>query len=576
MNKLKKFEWNIFLHNNLNVAILLCSYSFMFFYLVITLVVREQYFYLNYEFILRRLRYFSYFHFPVLFLLSINYFSLAETVGLKETFMLINMRKIEKKQFSILYGINFIVVVLLSLYVCFAFCYLYGLHNIKWNCFWRNILTVIVDFGMIGVVAIFLGNLLSKISNKKIRIILFLLVNAIIGFPLYYLVNNASFQKDSIFYQFGEIIAILPEGLNTASIGYSIYPVQPHRVALILTWIFFLYTLYRICYLKRSRSEMIPLLLGIVTTFMMLFLTLLPYTPVYSGARIGGYFNRKRNEYNSWEIGRRNEDAGFCVIKYEMELSALFCLSAKVNMTIDRQDLSEYKFTLYREYDIINVMDQNGNSLPYIREGDYFIVYPNESPVDNICVEYLGSGEPFCSDLSTIHLPSGFAFYPMAGYHPIYEDERHGVDMYNRIHLPKTTEYFVAIHTIGTVYSSLNREKGNSFSGVSDGFFLLKGLVETDIINGVTFYYPSNYPQNGDIAEWREMERNFITQLNGIYEDFEELDSIQEGTVIVMDWLYPNFFELSSIFSDHITAIYFSAEGAYEDEYREFYSFDYH
>lgn len=576
MNKWKKFEWDIFLHNNLNVAILLCSYSFMFFYLIIKLVVRGQHYYLDYKFILRGLCYFSYFHFPVLFLLAINYFSLAERVGLKETFKMINMRKIEKRQFSVLYGINFIVVVLLSLYVCFAFCYLYGLHNIKWNCFWRSILTVIVDFGMIGVVAIFLGNLLSKISNKKIRIILFLLMNAIIGFPLYYLVQNACFPKDSIFCQFGEIIAILPEGLNTTSNGYSIYPVQPHRVALILTWIFFLYTLYRICYLKRSRSEMIPLLIGIATTFMMLFLTLLPYTPVNWGTRIGGYLDRKRSEYDSWEIGRRNEDAGFRVIKYEMELSALFCLSAKVNMTIDRQDLAEYKFTLYREYDIINVTDQNGNSLPYIREGDYFIVYPNESPVDNIRVEYLGSGEPFCSDLSTIHLPSGFAFYPMAGYHPIYEDERHGVDMYNRIHLPKTTEYFVTIHTIGTVYSSLNREKGNSFSGVSDGFFLLKGLVETDVVDGVTFYYPSIYPQDGNIAEWRETERNFITQLNDIYDDFEELDSIREGMVIVMDWEYFNFFELSSVFSDHITAIYFSAEGAYGDEFREFYGYDYH
>lgn len=575
MNKIKKFEWNIFIHNNLNVAILFGSYSFMFFYLVITLVTRAQHFYLNYEFILKLLRYFSYFHFPVLFLLSVNYFSLAERVGLKETTMLLNMRKIEKRQFSILYCINFIVVILLTFYVCFAFCYLYGLHNVKWNCFWRNILTVIVDFGLIGVVAIFLGNLLSKISNKKIRIILFLLLNAIIGFPLYYLTYNAFFQEDSFFYRFGEMIAILPEGLNTMSNGYSIYPVQPHRVALILTWIFFLYTLYRICYFKRSRSEILPLLLGIVTTFMMFFLALLPYTPVYHGARIGGYFDRKRNEYDSWEIGRRNEEAGFCVTKYEMELSALFHLRAKVNMTIDQQELPEYKFTLYREYDIVKITDQNGYALPYTREGDYFTVYPNELPVTNIHIEYSGSGEPFCSDLSTIHLPSGFAFYPMAGYYPIYEDERHGADMYNRIHLPETAEYHVTIHTIGTVYSSLNREKGNSFSGVSDGFFLLKGMVETDVIDGVTFYYPSNYPQDGDIAEWREMERNFITQLNNIYEDFEELDSIQEGTVIVMDWVYPNFFELSSVFSDHITAIYFSAEGAYEDEFREFYGYDY-
>ncbi len=576
MKKMKKYEWDIFIHNNLNAAILFCSYSFMFFYLVITLVTRSQHYYLDYEFVLKYLRYFSYFHFPVLFLLSINYFSLAEKVGLKESIRIGNREKMEKNQFFILHCINFSVVILLILYICFAFFYLYGLHDIKWNGFRLNILTVIVDYGLIGVIAIYFANLLSRISNKKVRISLFLLVNFIIGFPLYYLCNGKYFPEESLFWKFGEMIAVLPEGLNTMSTGYSPYPVQPHRVALILAWIFLLYTIYRLFYFKKSISETVPLAFGIIMTLITVSLASLPYTPIYFGSRINGYGDRKRTEYDSWEIGRRNEEAGFRVLKYEMELSAVFHLRAKVNMAIDQQELSEYKFTLYREYDITKVTDQNGNVLTYEREGDYFTVYPGGSPVANIYIEYSGSGEPFCSDLSTIHLPSGFAFYPMAGYHPIYEDERHGADMYNRIHLPDTTEYDVAIHTLGTVYSSLNRKEGNSFSGVSDGFFLLKGLVETDVIDGITFYYPSNYPQDGNLAEWREMEKNFITQLNDIYEDFEELDSIEEGTIIVMDWVYFNFFELSSVFSDHITAIYFSAEGGYGDDIREFYSYDYH
>lgn len=577
MKKSEKYEWNIFFLNNLNIVILFCSYSFMLLYLVITLVSRSQYVYITYEFILRYLCYFSYFHFHVLFLLAVNYFSHAGKVELKEAIMPDNMRKMEKKQISILRRINLAVVILLVLYVCFAMGYLYDFRNMKWNAFWRSILTVIVDYGLIGIIAIYLSCLLSRISNKKVRMIFFLLLNFIIGFPFYYLCNKIiRFPDGSFFYQFGEMIAILPEGLNTMTVGYSPFTVQPHRVALILTWIFLLYTAYCFCYLKKSRSEMIPLIFGIFATLIALFFTLLPHTSIAFDSRIDGYFHRKRAEYDSWEIGRWDEEAGFRVLKYEMELSALFHLRAKVNMAIDRQDLSEYKFTLYREYDITKVTDQNGNSLSYVREGDYFTVYPDEVPLTNIYIEYSGSGDPFCADLSTVHLPSGFAFYPMAGYHPIYEDERYGVDFYNRIHLPETTEYHVAIHTMGTVYSSLNREDGNSFSGVSDGFFLLKGMVETDVINGVTFYYPSNYPVDGNLAEWREMERNFITQLNEIYKEFEELDSIQEGTTIVMDWEYFNLFEISSVFSDHITAIYFSAEGGFGDEFREFYRFDYH
>lgn len=576
MKKLRKYEWDIFIHNNLNAAILFCSYSFMFFYLIMTLVTRSRHYYLGYEFILKYIRYFSYFHFPVLSILSINCFFHVEKVGLKESIGTNNRKKMEKAQFFILYCINIVVVILLTLYVCFGFFYLYGLYNIKWNGLRRVLLTVIVDYGLVGVIAIYLGNLHSRISNTKVRICLFLLVNFIVGFPLYYLCNNKYFPEDSFFWKVGEVIAFLPEGLNTMSIGYSPYPVQPHRVALILAWIFLLYTAYHLFYLKKGIVEKASLIFGIIMTLIMVSLVSLPYTPIYFGSRICGFGDRKRAEYDSWEIGRRNEEADFCVLKYEMDLSAVFHLSAKVNMVLDQHNLSEYKFTLYREYNIANVEDQNGNALAYEREGDYFVVYPGGLPVTNIYIEYSGSGEPFCSDLSTIHLPSGFAFYPMAGYHPIYEDERHGADMYNRIHLPNTTEYDIVIHTLGTVYSSLNREKGNAFSGVSDGFFLLKGMVEEDVIDGITFYYPSSYPQDGNLTKWREQEKDFITQLNDIYEEFEELDSIKEGMTIVMDWEYFNFFEISSVFKDHITAIYFSAEGGFGDEFKEFYSYDYH
>lgn len=576
--RIRNYDLKIFLHNNMNLSVLLISYSFLFFYLIFTIFVRAQYAHLSYESILRILRSLSYFHFPVIFLVSINYFSLIEKVGLKEAVQTGNMKRMEKNQFSILFSVNALVIIGLILYGSVSFFILCCQNRINWRVYGLIILTILADYGLVGMVAIYLGNLLSKIPKKKYKVLLFIFFNIVIGYPLYWLCYNHIFRvpRGSVRAILLESVALLPEGLNLTSAGYSAFPVQPHRVALILTWLFVLYSLHQLYYYeKRDKKGKIHLAAGIVLTVVMLFITLQPYSTVMYGQRVQGYFTRKWEEFSGGVIGRRDEAADFNVTRYEIEMSAIFNLRAKVHMFIDRQDLSEYRFTIYREYNITKILDQNGSSLSYERDGDYLLIYAGKDPVSEIYMEYSGSGAPFFTDLSVIHLPSGIAFYPMAGYHPIYRTYMEGMDAYNRIHLPVTTEYDVAIHTLGTVYSSLERVEGNTFHGVSDGFFLYAGMVEEDVIDGITFYYPSIYPSDGDMDAWRKGEEEFITQLNEIYEDYEELDSIKEGQIIVMNWEIGGFFCVSDVFEDHINVVYFWAKDGYGESFREFYDYDY-
>ncbi len=575
--KIRNYELKIFFHNNLNLLVLLISYSFLFSYLILEIYTVAQYGYVNYESILKLLRRLSYFHFFIIFLLSINYFSLLEKVGLKEAVQTGNMKRMEKNQFFILFSINALVITGLILYGAISFFALCCGNGINWRAFWLVMLTILVDYGLVGMTAVYFGNLLSKIPEKKARLLLFLFLNIVIGYPLYWLCDYMiSVPRGSVRAILLEAVALLPEGLNVTSDGYASYPVQPHRIALILTWLSALYSLHQLYYYKkREKTEKTGLIAGIIITAVMLFVTIQPYTPVKQGQRAQSYYGQKWEEIRGGVIGRRDEAADFNVTAYEMEFSAILNLRARIHMFIDRQDLSEYRFTLYREYGIANILDQNGNSLSYERDGDYLSVYAGEDPVSEIYMEYSGSGAPFVSDLSAIHLPSGFAFYPMAGYHPIYRTYMEGFTAYNRIHLPVTTKYDVTMHTLGPVYSSLERMEGNTFRGTSDGFFLFAGMVEEDVVDGVTFYYPSVYPLDGDMDAWRTGEAEFITQLNEIYDDYEELDSVKEGQTIVMNWEIMNLFSVSDVFKDHINVIYFLARDGYGNNFREFYDFDY-
>lgn len=575
--RIKKYELKIFLHNSMNLAILLISYVFLFGYLIFKTHTAAHSIYFNYEYILRFIRPLSYFHFPAVFLLSINYFSLIEKVGLKEAVQAGSMKRMERNQFAILFSVNALVIIGLMLYGSISYFTLCCRNGINWKAYGLIILTVIVDYGLVGMVGIYLGNLLSKIPKKTTRVVLFLFCNIVIGYPLYWLCYNMIWvPRGSVRAILLEAVALLPEGLNLTTAGYSSLEVQPHRIALILTWILALYSVHQLYYYKkREMTGKICLAAGIILTMITLICTLQPYSSVMHGQRVQSYYGQKRDEFSGGVVGRRDEAADFNVTAYEMELSAIFNLRAKVHMFIDCPDLPEYKFTLYREYNITKVLDQDGNSLSYERDGDYLLIYAGEDPISEIYMEYSGSGEPFVTDLSAIHLPSGFAFYPMAGYHPIYRTYMEGWDTYNRIHLPVTTEYDVTMHTVGTVYSSLERVDGNTFHGISDGFFLYMGMVEEDVVDGVTFYYPSNYPLDGDMDAWRKGEAEFITQLNEIYEDYEELDSIEEGQIIVMDWAIGNLFGISEIYDDHINVIYFLANYGYGDEFRECYDFDY-
>lgn len=578
MNKrIRNYESKIFSHNNLNLFVLLISYSFLFSHLILEIYTEAQYFYVNYESILKLLRRLSYFHFFVIFLLSINYFSMLEKVGLKEVVQIGNMKRIEKNQFSILFFVNTLLVIGLIFYGGITFFALCCRDGINWRAFWLVMITVLTDYGLVGMAAVYLGNLLSKIPGKKARLLLFLFFNIVIGYPLYWLCDHIiSVPRGSVRAMLLEAVALLPEGLNVTSDGYASYPVQPHRIALILTWLSALYSLHQLYYYKKKEeTEMIRLIGGITITAVMLFVTMQPYTPVKQGQRTQSYYGQMWEEIGGGVIGRRDEAADFNVTAYEMEFSAILNLRAKIHMTVDRQDLLEYRFTLYREYSITDILDQNGNPLSYKRDGDYLSIYAGEDPVSEIYMEYSGSGAPFVSDLSAIHLPSGFAFYPMAGYHPIYRTYMEGFTTYNRIHLPVATEFDVTMHTLGPVYSSLERLEGNVFHGTSDGFFLFAGMVEEDVVDGVTFYYPSVYPLDGDMDAWRTGEAEFITQLNEIYDDYEELDSVKEGQIIVMNWEIMNLFSVSDVFKDHINVIYFLARDGYGNNFREFYDYDY-
>lgn len=542
-----KYHLKILFGNNLNLMIFLISYAFFFWRLILQAVNLHQ----NWPDVMGglvvRTSELSYLHFPVMFLLSMNFFREAKRSSFAEVLDAVNRDKRERQQFWLLMAVNVVITVLTALLNTVS----YFTQRLRLTKYYFLLLAhVFADIFLVGVLAVVLGILLSVIQKRAVRLILFVALNFILGYPFSWVCYNFDIiwdpGKPADFLM--EAVGVLPDGYQAGTDGYGGYAVQPHRIALLLLWIgiaVFLLVLIRNRKYKRFKLQAVAYAVVLAA---LLWIVCQPYTAIGSAdSRFHYKYIAKATEYDTG-IGRRDEPAEFQALSYDMELDAYLNLKAKVKITVDRDDLTEYRFTLYREYQADMVEDQDGKRLAFEQDGDYLTVFSGGNRISELTISYSGSGEPFYSEISGICLPTGVPFYPMAGFIPIYgENEYANGDYYNEIHLPQT-HFKVKVNTLGKVYSSLPDVGKNTFEGDGEGFFLLSGLVFESEYRGTTFYYHEN--SSLAAAEDKEdHEAEFIDKMNRIYEEYG-IDSL-EGKTVLVNW-QSMLSDIMQIYPDHI------------------------
>lgn len=374
-----------------------------------------------------------------------------------------------------------------------------------------------------GIVAVLLAWLLSRTVGKLlgyICIILFAcLVSPIATLELGYL--SMVFRE---LHDMCRIFLIMPEGLHEWFPGVLL-PVNLSVVARTLFWILFFSLGLLLGTRNRHKKWLVPIMvLFMVGDFAYMYLP----ASFYSGNDSYGVSDSQLYDQMAYMIDENVEGKqkdGFSVASYEMEFSMGRLMEASVSVFPVDEDLSEYRMTLYHLYDVKGVTDGNGNVLSYERDGDYLTVYNQSGSLKSICIDYKGALASFYANVEMINLPGWFAYYPIPGYRPIYQDYEY-IDNY----LEEAVFFDISVDARTTVYSNLKRIEKNHFVGVGCGATLVSGFFkETELESGIRCIYPYLDKMCDPIAEVDKEDKEYV--LEYLSEMWEEE---QEKTIIIL------------------------------------------
>lgn len=257
------------------------------------------------------------------------------------------------------------------------------------------------------------------------------------------------------------------------------------------------------------------------------------------------------SEYNFRMLEGENishSDINFCVKKYDLDLDIAGDLRCVATLYLESNNVTTYSLTLYHGYVIDRIEDLDGGLLHFDRQSDYIVV-TSDKPLDGIRISYHGNADKYYANTQGIALPGYFAYYPMVGHQDVWDSL--SASYYPVINLPES--YFeVSVATSMPVYSNLDSNGENCFSGVSSTVTLYAGLMVSEQIENTTYCYsPVSGQSIGLSSERVKSEWSRIKDMLALPLDF----SIDEKTVFYQPYTMRAAVgnnESLVVFEDHI------------------------
>ncbi len=335
------------------------------------------------------------------------------------------------------------------------------------------------------VTAVFIGLMLSVIRKKYIAYI-FIIIFALSEIELMQISSMHIFEdygKD--FSKFFEFFFIVPHSLRwtpNEQIGLAL---DINKISQLL---FFIVLSVLVIILASNKSKKEKLWKSITCSILCLCLLVGYFIPV-SIPKMDLSASSDSNDdlyyiYN--KDCQREEDADFHIEKYDLTFSAGLNLKGKAKVYIDNKNLQKYKFTLYHKYKVFKVTNQNGTPLEFTQDYDYLTILNDNTETEYLCIEYYGGSPQYYCSYAGIFLPGNFSYYPIPGFHKIFEDFYGFIDN----SLPYDTAFNVEVHALKKVYCNLEEKGNNKFSGNAKSITILSGFYDTLKINDTTILYP--------------------------------------------------------------------------------------
>lgn len=337
-------------------------------------------------------------------------------------------------------------------------------------------LSFFINYFLTSVLTVTVGFFASTLKNRLKGYATITLFGIFIsGIPEY--LSQVIYMSMSVnIYPLTNLFSLSPPNLSYfLPVEYGL-DVLPYRFFRIFFWIAFFVSLYYIFISKNAdpKKDRTKKYVSVLCCVLMLGFYAMPASKFDRSDGNPQECNLHDVEYYYYnEFGRREDyDSDFRIAAYDMDFKIYNRLTAEVTAETDAPTVGKKVFTLYHGYDITKILDENGNKVPFLREGDFvYLDLINETR--KITFVYRGCSPKFYSNYQGALLLGGFCYYPMPGFLQVYQTET-----YNTVfNIPKDDiEFNVAVHTVNTVYSNLSGNGKNTFSGKAQTLSLVGGM----------------------------------------------------------------------------------------------------
>lgn len=482
------------------------------------------------------------FIFAVIATLSYEFFSRIKLSNLDETLSSVKNGKIKfvSAEFSFMFLLSMIYTLTSIIYTFVSIYLFYSKPDLQ---FVLHILeNFFLNYVLLSILAISFGCALSLLTKRLVAY--FMLI--------FFIIMTQSFLVDSIaisllsesginIFGFVDLFDIFIPSITWTPNSYFGYSLLNYRYVIVLFWIFAAMLVMGAKLLKNKKQiiAIVVLSLALGSCF---YSYLQPTSKVtYDNESIESS-SVEREFYTGGTLSvddfeQVTEAAEFNITEYDLTFSFENQLEVTAILTIDNANLKEYDFTLFHQYIVDEITDQNGNKLDFVQEYDYITVY-NESELTQITMTYSGSSNTFYANDQSVVLAGYFAYYPHSGKKIVYETGTY--QGFADLRVDEDTMFKVTIDSNDQFYINLDEIGFNVFEGQSDSVTIVKGFLKSVSFGDTKVVYP-----------YLDSNSNDIEVIQQAVEELEELTQDEYKKIIIIPSGL-NYIESIAVFSDYI------------------------
>ena len=342
---------------------------------------------------------------------------------------------------------------------------------------------------------------------------------------------------------FFDIFNLYPPNYDFAPIYNFGISLLPYKFEAVFFWIFAAVSVVLLKISKKSQHVVRTVSLCCAAVCLLNLIAFFqPASKIDMSYRVDGTLFSDQFYYSSlYEDGYPEEqEAQFQVVNYDLNMAVKNQLHVAARVRVDKEDLSVYPFTLYHNFVIKKITDQNNTPLRFKQEADHVTVYPSGQTLSELTFVYSGYNTRFYSNTQGVFLPGYFAYYPVAGYRNIYSPD---LQYYAKMLLINEADFHLTVNSNKQIFTNLEENSDGTFSGKTNGLTIMSGFLKSITLEGIEIVYP-----HFNTEEYNEEQMK---------KDLDAFMKVKKDDIVRKIFIVPGVNQKSDsivAFSDYLTA----------------------